>query len=67
MGDAVFIVLDDGAVTDTPAKGAIPTGTGIDSEGHSTGSFVSNRLKLLALSRHSFFYNYEDRLRLPSA
>ena len=39
VGEAVFPVLATNAVVGVPAEGAIPAGTGIDSEGATTGSF----------------------------
>ena len=62
VGEAVFPVLSTNAVAGVPAENAVPTGTGIDSEGATTGSFSA---ELLTPSRiqAAFFYSREDRAR----
>ena len=65
VGEAVFPVLTTSAVTDTPAENALPAGTGIDSEGHSTGAFSAEVLSPSRLQA-SFFYSREDRARFRS-
>lgn len=60
VGEVVYPVLVSSAVVGVPAKGAIPTGTGIDSEGSTTGGFSAEILSPASL-RASFFYNREDR------
>ena len=62
VGEPVFPVLTSGAVVDTPAENAIPTGTGIDSEGHSTAAFSADVLSPSRIQA-SFFYSREDRAR----
>ena len=62
VGEAVFPVLTTSAVVGTPAENAIPSGTGVDSEGHSTGAFSAEVLSPARLQA-SFFYSREDRAR----
>ena len=62
VGDAVFPVLTSNAVVGVPAEGAIPSGTGIDAEGATTGSFTADVLSPGRLQA-SFFYSREDRAR----
>ena len=62
VGDAVFPVLTSNAVVGVPAEGAVPSGTGIDSEGATTGSFTADVLTPGRLQA-AFFYSREDRAR----
>ena len=62
VGEAVFPVLTTSAVVGVPAEGAIPAGTGIDSEGATTGAFSAEVLSPARLQA-SFFYTREDRAR----
>ena len=62
VGEAVYPVLATNAVVGTPAENAIPTGTGIDSEGATTGSFSAEVLSPSRLQA-AFFYSREDRAR----
>ena len=50
VGEAVFPVLTQNAVVGTPAENAVPTGTGIDSDGSTTGSFSAEVLSAVAAS-----------------
>ena len=62
VGEAVYPVLTASAVAATPAENALPTGTGIDTEGHSTGTFAAEVLSPSRIQA-SFFYSREDRAR----
>ena len=62
VGDAVFPVLTTNAVPGVPAAGAIPSGTGIDSEGATTGAFSAEVLSPGRIQA-AFFYNRTDRAR----
>ena len=62
VGDAVFPVLVSNAVVGVPAEGAIPSGTGIDAEGATTGSFTADVLSPGRLQA-AFFFSREDRAR----
>ena len=62
VGDSVFPVLTQNAVVGVPAEGAIPSGTGIDAEGATTGSFTAEVLSPGRLQA-AFFYSREDRAR----
>ena len=62
VGDSVFPVLATNAVVGVPAEGAIPSGTGIDTEGATTGSFTADVLSPGRLQA-AFFYSREDRAR----
>ena len=62
VGDAVFPVLSTNAVVGVPAEGVIPSGTGIDAEGATTGSFTADVLSPGRLQA-AFFYSREDRAR----
>ena len=62
VGDSVFPVLTTNAVVGVPAENAIPTGTGIDSEGATTGAFTAEVLSPSRLQA-AFFYSREDRAR----
>ena len=61
-GEAVFPVLTQNAVVGVPAENAIPSGTGIDSEGATTGAFSAEMLSGKRLQA-AFFYSREDRAR----
>ena len=61
-GDAVFPVLTTNAVAGTPAENAIPSGTGIDNEGFTTGAFSAEVLSPGRIQA-AFFYSREDRAR----
>ena len=56
VGDAVFPVLTANAVPGVPAAGAKPSGTGIDSEGATTGAFSAEVLSPGRIQA-AFFYN----------
>ena len=43
VGEAVFPVLTTSAVVGVPAEGAVPSGTGLDTEGATTGAFAVRR------------------------
>ena len=62
VGEAVFPVLTTSAVVGVPAENAIPSGTGIDAEGATTGAFASDVLSPGRLQA-AFFYSREDRAR----
>ena len=62
VGEAVFPVLTQNAVVGVPAENAIPSGTGIDAEGATTGSFTADVLSPGRLQA-AFFYSREDRAR----
>ena len=62
VGEAVFPVLTQNAVVGVPAENAIATGTGIDSEGATTGAFSAEVLSPGRLQA-AFFYSREDRAR----
>ena len=62
VGEAVYPVLATSAVTGAPAEGATPSGTGIDSDGSTTGSFTAEALSPGRLQAQ-FFYSREDRAR----
>ena len=62
VGEAVFPVLSTNAVVGVPAEGAIPSGTGIDAEGATTGSFTADVLSPGRIQA-AFFYSREDRAR----
>lgn len=62
VGEAVFPVLTDSAVAGVPAENALPTGTGIDTEGASTGAFTADVLSPGRIQA-AFFYSREDRAR----
>ena len=62
VGEAVFPVLTQNAVVGTPAENAIPTGTGLGTEGETTGSFSAEVLSPSRLQA-SFFYSREDAAR----
>ena len=62
VGEAVFPVLTQNAVVGTPDENAIPSGTGLDAEGSTTGSFSADVLSPSRLQA-SFFYSREDRAR----
>ena len=61
-GEAVFPVLTTNAVTDTPAENATPSGTGIDSDGFTTGSFSAEVLSPSRIQA-AFFWSREDQAR----
>ena len=62
VGEAVFPVLATNAVVGVPAEGAVPSGTGLDTEGATTGSFTADVLSPGRLQA-AFFYSREDRAR----
>ena len=62
VGDSVFPVLATNAVVGVPAEGVIPSGTGLDTEGATTGSFTAEVLSPGRLQA-AFFYSREDRAR----
>ena len=62
VGDTVFPVLSTNAATDTPDEGTTPSGTGIDSEGFTTGSFTAEVLTPKRIQA-AFFYSREDAAR----
>ena len=62
VGEAVFPVLTTSAVVGVPAEGAIPSGTGLDTEGATTGAFAADVLSPSRLQA-AFFYSREDRAR----
>ena len=62
VGDAVFPVLSTNAVTGTPIEGAVPSGTGLDTDGFTTGSFTADVLQPSRIQA-AFFYSREDAAR----
>ena len=62
VGEATFPVLATSAVVGVPDENAVPSGTGIDSEGATTGSFSAEVLSPSRLQA-AFFYSREDRAR----
>ena len=62
VGEAVFPVLATNAVVGVPAEGVVPSGTGLDTEGATTGSFTADVLSPGRLQA-AFFYSREDRAR----
>ena len=62
VGEAVFPVLTTSAVVGVPAEGVVPSGTGLDTEGATTGSFTADVLSPGRLQA-AFFYSREDRAR----
>ena len=62
VGEAVYPVITSMPAVATPAENATPTGTGIDSEGHSTAAFSADVLSPSRIQA-SFFYSREDRAR----
>ena len=62
VGEAVFPVLTTNAIPGVPAENAIPSGTGIDSEGFTTGAFSADALSPGRIQA-AFFNSREDRAR----
>ena len=62
IGEAVYPVLTGSAVAGTPAEGATPSGTGIDTDGSTTGAFTAEALSPARIQA-AFFYSREDRAR----
>ena len=62
VGEAVFPVLTTSAVVGVPAENAVPSGTGLDTEGATTGAFAADVLSPSRLQA-AFFYSREDRAR----
>ena len=59
VGERVYPVLTQNANVGVPAEGAIPSGTGIDSEGATTGAFSAEVLKPTRLQA-AFYFSRED-------
>ena len=62
VGEAIFPILSTAPVPGTPAENALPTGTGIDTDGFSTGTFTAEVLSPGRIQA-AFFYSREDRAR----
>ena len=62
VGEATFPVLTTSAIVGTPAEGATPAGTGIGTDGETTGAFTAEALSPARLQA-AFFYSREDRAR----
>ena len=62
VGEVVYPVLTTNAIPGTPAEGAIPSGTGIDSEGATTGAFSAEVLSPGRIQA-AFFYSRESVAR----